>query len=78
MFKLLLIFFALFFIIFRVGGFFLRLLFGGVQRTNQANYNRSNQQHKPKDGNVNVDYIPDEKKGKKNFKGGDYIDYEEV
>lgn len=32
------------------------------------------------DSNVNIDYVPDDKKkeGKSKFKGGDYIDYEEV
>lgn len=38
-----------------------------------------NEAKKKKVGNVNIDYMPDEKKSKSgNIKGGDYIDYEEV
>ena len=38
--------------------------------------------HRPPDGRINVDYVP-EKEGKKerttqDFKGGEYVDYEEV
>ena len=47
------------------------------QQQRQSGYS---QQAKPKDGNVNVQFSP-KKKGKKsseNFKGGDYVDYEEV
>lgn len=43
--------------------------------------NQSSRQRKPKDGNVSIDYIPEDKKKKKsskNFEGGEYIDYEEV
>lgn len=76
MFKALLIIFAFFFIVFRIGGFFMRLFFGGVQ-TRQQQANNRNAQQKPVDGNVNIDHIPDKNK-KDSFKGGDYIDYEEV
>ena len=35
------------------------------------------QQRRPADGKVNVDSAPKGKKGS-NFKGGEYVDYEEV
>jgi len=40
----------------------------------------SSQRKRAKGGNVNIDYVPGDKKKTKsgNFKGGDYIDYEEV
>jgi hypothetical protein len=38
-----------------------------------------NEAKKKKVGNVNIDYMPDEKNSKSgHIKGGDYIDYEEV
>lgn len=37
------------------------------------NFNR-----KPADGNVNIDSVPPKEKQKKDFKGGEYVDYEDV
>jgi len=76
MFKVLLLIFVFFFVLFRIGGFFLRLIFGRMQTRQNQNFNRSSHQ-KPADGNVHIDHIPKEKESK-NYKGGDYIDYEEV
>jgi len=41
---------------------------------------KRNQRKRAKDSNLDIDYIPKDKKQNKtdNFKGGDYIDYEEV
>jgi len=43
---------------------------------------RQQQYKRPTHGNVDIDYIPEEKKNGKrsfhNFKGGEYVDYEEV
>lgn len=63
-----------------------RFLFGSLsqQQANQRNFNGGGQQRQkqaPRDGNVNIDYAPKDQKTKKssdNFKGGDYVDYEEV
>jgi len=85
MFKLLLITFLIIFIFVKVGGFIMRMLFSGFvkkyQNTSGQNH-RQSQYKKPSDGNVNIDYIPSEgKKGKPSntdFKGGDFVDYEEV
>ncbi|MFC4874786.1 DUF4834 family protein [Negadavirga shengliensis] len=48
-----------------------------VQEAQRADYRSKNQ---PRDGNVNVDYVPKDykKKSSGNISGGDYIDYEEV
>lgn len=50
------------------------------QQFNQQRQSGYNQQAKPKDGNVSVQFSPKkkEKKSSENFKGGDYVDYEEV
>lgn len=85
MFKLLLIIFLIIFIFVKVGGFIMRMLFSGFvkkyQDTSNQNY-RQSQRKKPADGNVNIDYIPSEgNKGKSSnsdYKGGDFVDYEEV
>jgi hypothetical protein len=59
-----------------VGGFVLRVL--GVQNQTQAHRQPTHQARK--EGQVNIDYVP-EKGKKRNKKGpgaGEYIDYEEV
>ncbi|MCV9388255.1 DUF4834 family protein [Reichenbachiella ulvae] len=86
MLKFILIFFLFFWLVFKLGGFFVRLFLGKVanearqQQGGQYQYQQQ-QKQQPRDGNVNIDYVPKEK-GKKNdktnFKGGDYVDYEEV
>lgn len=47
-----------------------------MQTRQNQDFNRSSHQ-KPADGNVHIDHIPKEKVSK-DFKGGDYIDYEEI
>ena len=69
------------YIFYKVGGLIFRTLFGTL---NNGHYQRGNfqdrQQHnqRPKGGNVNIDYVPDDKKNRKNFDGGEYVDYEEL
>lgn len=66
----------------KIGGFIMKTLFSGFVKNQQDFQQRQNTQYKkPSDGNVNIDYIPGSKKSKPNkegFKGGDYVDYEEV
>lgn len=74
--KFVLYFFVISWIIRSVMRFFMGGLFGTSQQ-------RADHQHyaPPKnDGRIKVDYTPENKKGKSsdNFKGGEYIDYEEV
>lgn len=52
-----------------VGRFFFTLFFMNKQHQNQQ---------RPPKGNVQVDYIPKDAQQQKNFKGGEYVDYEEV
>ncbi len=59
----------------------MRIFFGslGTNRT-ARNFSdtQSSYKKKPKDGNVNIDFVP-KKKGKKgDFDGGEYVDFEEV
>ncbi len=46
-----------------------------VQTNNRGNFNQQNRQ-RPNDGDVNIDNKPNQKKS--DFKGGEYVDYEEV
>lgn len=73
MLKFLLILSLFVFIVFKIGGFLFRLAAGSSP---QHPYRQT--RTKPSDGNVHVDYVPGEKKSKGNFKGGEYVDYEEV
>jgi len=60
----------------------MKTLFSGFANNQQNFQKEQNPTHKkPKDGNVNIDYIPNSNKSKpdkKNFPGGDYVDYEDV
>lgn len=89
-----LVFLFFLYLLFRVASFFFKVMrvVSGAKRQ-QANFNRQHGQDKsygpqsrkykqPADGNVNIDYIPEEEKkngrSTRNFKGGEYVDYEEV
>jgi fructose-specific component phosphotransferase system IIB-like protein len=74
MIKFLLIVIAFFYILSKVGGFVFKTLFGAAAQQQQRAHTK-----KPSDGKVQIDYAPnkDEKSGK-TFKGGDYVDFEEV
>lgn len=81
MFKAFIVIFLVLWVLVKLGGFFVKTFFGGL--TNQARQQSNQQQHQrkqPSDGNVNIDYAPKDKQNvnDKDFKGGDYVDYEEV
>lgn len=46
--------------------------------THTTNTNTRPNQYKPTDGNVHVDAAPPKEKNRSGFKGGEYVDYEEV
>ncbi|TRX61232.1 DUF4834 domain-containing protein [Fulvivirga sp. M361] len=74
-----LLFIGLFgYLLFKGLGIFFRVLTGGPA-SHKGSYNGYGEPQKPRDGNLNVDYVPNktDKQGKK-FKGGEYVDYEEV
>ena len=77
MLKFLLVVFILGYVFFKGLGFFFRVILGGsaVNR----NPHHSHTQRQPTGGNVKVDYTPNgTKKSKTDFKGGEYVDFEEV
>jgi len=52
--------------------------FGTQSPFNAPNTPGDRQQKKAPNSNLNIDYIPEEKKERKDFRGGDYVEYEEV
>ncbi len=84
MIKFLLILFIVFYLLWKVGGFLFRnILLKSFMKQQQANFQQGKQQQKqyrrPANGNVNVEFIPPESTSKgKTFKGGEYVDYEEI
>ncbi|MES2734147.1 MAG: DUF4834 family protein [Bacteroidota bacterium] len=80
-------FFCLFLFIFPiVGRFFLKSLLWmlgvSVSKLAQKEFNnaqRNTQSRQKPEGVIDIDYIPVDKKNRKDtFKGGEYVDYEEV
>ena len=84
MLKFLLITFLIGWLIFTLLGSVVKYVLRGGQPTSQqrGNTTQNHQRYngkRPSDGNVNIDYVPrKDKRSKEDFKGGEYVDYEEV
>ncbi|WP_194777264.1 DUF4834 family protein [Pararhodonellum marinum] len=76
--KFILISIALSWIFSKLLEYFMKSKFKKFVDQMKATQQENQPKRKPADGNVNVDYIPKEHLHKKEIKGGDYIDYEEV
>ena len=79
--KILLVLFLVYFLIFRFFGILLRpflsVLFSDPRRNYQSgDFNRGGSYKKA--GDLNIDHVPEDKKNKKDFDGGEYVDFEEV
>ena len=68
----------------KVGGFFFRLFLGNLgakaaYQQNQRNSQRTQSKRTTADG-ISIDFVPNDKteRSAKNFKGGEYVDYEEL
>jgi hypothetical protein len=80
--KFIIIMFLVGFILYKTLGFIFSLLGGGQAAGKTRGYTQQHY-HKPPppppNGNVHVDYVPDkERKDEGKFKGGEYVDFEEV
>ena len=75
MIKFLLIIGFTLYLLYRIGGLLFKMLFMGLTQYKRSSYSRGWRKHSVPDSNVNIQHIP---KKSKDFKGGDYIDYEEV
>lgn len=86
MLKFLLILFLIGYVVFKLVGFLFRVFFVGYyhQQAQQSQKQStsgaaSGYARKPADGNVQIDYVPEKQDRKpQTFKGGEYVDYEEV
>lgn len=60
-------------------GYVLYKLGSSVKVYTNVNMNQRPPQYRPNNGNVNIDTPPPTKKNEgKDFKGGEYVDYEEI
>jgi len=82
MLKFLLIIFLVGYVVFRLGGFIMKILYSGFDQQRQGNFNSQSQQKaykkKAPGSNLNIDHVPNEKRDGKNYDDGEYVDYEEV
>lgn len=81
MLKFLIILFLGLYIAYKLSGFLIKLFIWSDRNRTRGNFSNPQRKpyKKPKDGNVNIDYVPpDQAKRKGNKSGGDYVDYEEV
>ncbi|MCB0494555.1 MAG: DUF4834 family protein [Cyclobacteriaceae bacterium] len=70
---------VLLYFFFRSIGFVIRLLLGGgMTARNQNPYTNQQQRRQTRDGDLHIDNVPKQSKERKEFRGGDYVDYEEV
>ncbi len=78
MLKFLAILFIVSYLTYKVGGYLIRALYITLGHDpSQRNFHRKSKASA--DGNINIDYVPqDKKRSKKDFKGGEYVDYEDV
>lgn len=80
------------YVVYKASDFIIRMIDSvtGGRRVNPSQRERNfgpehrrQQQRRPQNGNVNIDYIPDDQKKKQSpssedFKGGEYVDYEDI
>ena len=80
MFKFLLILFLIGYLFFKIAGFIFRIFLGRTAKAAQDRQYQQNSRSKTTKDGIHINNVPDEK-GKRsggNFKGGEYVDYEEV
>lgn len=76
--RIILIFAIVYYLIKKVGGFFYRTV-AGSSGQNQGNASRQRySSHQKREGEIRVEKAPNNKKPATNFKGGEYVDFEEV
>jgi len=68
------------YLFYKIGGFIFRLFLGRTAKAAQERqYQKNNSGRTTKDG-IHIDHIPNQKNKRTggNYKGGEYVDYEEV
>lgn len=69
---------ALCYFFFRSVGHVVRLIFGGSATTRTQNPHGNRQRRRTTREGLHVDSMPNQQKKRADFKGGDYVEYEEV
>lgn len=70
---------VLIYFFFRSVGYVVRLLLGGGMAARNRNpYTGHQQRRNTREGDIHIDNAPKQEKKRKEFRGGDYVDYEEV
>lgn len=79
MLKFLIIMILIVYVFYKTAGFFFRLVFGPM-RTGSGNFQQGQRNYSKKapDSNLNIDNVPDKSENKSGYKGGEYVDFEEV
>ena len=77
MFKILFVIFLVIAFVPPVRRFLFWLIVGRQLTKEQKRYNKQQERQQKKEGDINVDYVPKDAKGK-GYQGGQYVDYEEV
>ena len=80
MFRFLIILFLIIYLFFKFGQFLFKVFFLGNSQQARTNFDNRRRTSQPPGSNVNIEYAPDPKGGKRegHLKGGDYVDYEEL
>ena len=81
MLKFLIIIFLVGYVLYKAGSVIFRVLSGNLNNGQYSRGNFQGQGNRPphnRKGDINIDYVPDDKKNKKDFDGGEYVDYEEL
>jgi len=79
--KILIILILIGYVFFRVTSFVFSALFGGFNRTQQFGRGQSpftRSSRTSSDSNVSIDNVPTKGKNNEGYRGGEYVDYEEV
>ncbi len=76
MLKFFLLVFIVSYAIFKVGGLLFKVATLGGKATTRNQ--RQNAPRKPNGSNVEIDFVPQDKKKEGHIQGGEYVDYEEV
>lgn len=78
--KILIILILVIYVFYKVAGFLFKLVFGSL-RNDPGQFRSQNRQYtrKAPGSNLNIDKVPQDKPNKKSgYKGGEYVDFEEV
>lgn len=67
------------YLVYKVGSYLLRSIFLSASQQHQTPPHTHRKSRKVPDSDLNIDYVPQkEKNRKKEFDGGEYVDYEDV